>query len=260
MTLPAQRVAVVTGGASGIGYATGERLAAEDVVAVLADRDEDAAALAAERLRTAGGAAHAHAVDVTDAASVARLMDDVVAAHGGIDVLVNCAGFARPMPSAEIDEDSWAAQLDVHLGGTMRCCRAAYPALSRSPAAAIVNVSSILGHVGNPTRLAYGTAKAGVGGLTRTLAVEWASAGIRVNAVAPGYTRTALVQGLVRDGKLDTASLERRIPLGRLAESEEIAAAIAFVCGPDAGYITGQTLLVDGGMSVEGNWSVSEPC
>ena len=109
-------------------------------------------------------------------------------------------------------------------------------------------------------RLAYGTAKAGIGGLTRTLAVEWAPAGIRVNAVAPGYTRTALVQRLVRDGKIDTASVERRIPLRRFAESEEIADAIAFLGGPGARYITGQTLLVDGGMSIDGAWSEAARC
>lgn len=262
MTSPpdARRVAVITGGASGIGYATAERLCARGVVAILADREPEQAAQAVERLRATGAAAHAVTADVTDSATVARAMDETADAHGGIDVLVNCAGFSRPTPSAELDDASWTAQLDVHLGGTMRCCRAAYPALSRSPHAAIVNVSSILGRVGNPQRLAYGTAKAGIEGMTRTLAVEWAPAGIRVNAIAPGYTRTALVEGLVRDGKLDTASLERRIPLGRLAESEEIAGVIDFLSGPDARYVTGQTLLVDGGMSVDGNWSVAAGC
>ena len=253
-------VALITGGASGIGYATAERLGADGAVAILADRDGEAATDAAARLRADGASAHAIALDVSDPTSVARGIDAAVATHGGLDLLVNCAGFARPVPSAEIDEESWAAQLDVHLGGTMRCCRAAYAALARSRRAAIVNVSSILGHVGNPMRLAYGTAKAGIGGLTRTLAVEWAPAGIRVNAVAPGYTRTALVQRLVRDGKIDTASVERRIPLRRFAESEEIADAIAFLGGPGARYITGQTLLVDGGMSIDGAWSEAARC
>lgn len=256
MDSDARLVAVITGGASGIGYATAERLSARGVLAVIADRDGDAALEAAERLRAGGAAAHA-AVDVTDPASIARTIDDAATAHGGIDILVNCAGFARPMPSADVDEESWAAQLDVHLGGTMRCCRAAYPVLARSPHAAIVNVSSVLGHVGNPMRLAYSTAKAGIEGMTRTLAVEWAPAGIRVNAIAPGYTRTPLIEALVRDGKLDTASLERRIPLRRLAEREEIADAIGFLSGPNARYITGQTLIVDGGMSIEGDWSGS---
>ncbi len=253
-------MAVITGGASGIGCATAERLCARGVVAILADRDPDEAARAVERLRATGATAHAVTADVTDPATVDRAMAETAAAHGGIDLLVNCAGFSRPTPSAELDDASWAAQLDVHLGGTMRCCRAAYPALARSPHATIVNVSSVLGRVGNPQRLAYGTAKAGIEGMTRTLAVEWAPAGIRVNAIAPGYTRTALVEGLMRDGKLDAAALERRIPLGRLAESWEIAGAIDFLCGADARYVTGQTLLVDGGMSVDGNWSVVDGC
>lgn len=260
MSSAAPQVAVITGGASGIGWATAERLGADGFLTVLADRDGAAAADAAERLRAGGATAHDVTVDVTEPASVARAFDATLTAHGAVDVLVNCAGFARPIPSAELDEASWAAQLDVHLGGTMRCCRAAYPALARSRRATIVNVSSVLGRVGNPMRLAYGTAKAGIEGMTRTLAVEWARAGICVNAVAPGYTRTPLIDALVRDGKLDPASLERRIPLRRLAEREEVAGAIAFLCGPDARYVTGQTLVVDGGMSVDGDWSVPARC
>jgi NAD(P)-dependent dehydrogenase (short-subunit alcohol dehydrogenase family) len=260
MISSARAVAVVTGGASGIGYATAERLCAQGTVVVLADRDGEAAAQAAERLRAAGGAAEAFAVDVTERASVDRLIGQTVAVHGTLDLLVNCAGFAYPAPSAEIDDDEWAAQLDVHLGGTMRCCRAAHAALAGSPHPAIVNVSSVLGRVGNPERLAYSAAKAGIESMTRTLAVEWAPAGIRVNAVAPGYTRTALIERLAREGKLDAASLERRIPLGRLAVGEEVAGAIAFLCGPDARYVTGHTLVVDGGMSVEGDWSASPQC
>lgn len=256
----AQLVAVITGGASGIGYATAERLYARGVVAVLADRDGDRAVQAAERLRAAGGIAHPVAVDVTDPISVNRLMDDAVAQHGGVDLLVNCAGFALPQPSAELDDASWAAQLDVHLGGTMRCCRAAHAALARSPHAAIVNVSSVLARVGNPMRLAYSAAKAGIEGMTRTLAVEWAADGIRVNAIAPGYTRTPLVDALIREGKLDASSLLRQIPLGRLAESAEIAGAIDFLCGPDARYLTGQALCVDGGMSIDGAWGGAVAC
>jgi len=256
----AQLVAVITGGASGIGYATAERLCAHGVVAVLADRDCDRAVQAAERLRAVGGIAHSVAVDVTDPISVDSLMDDAVAQHGGVDLLVNCAGFALPQPSAELDDASWAAQLDVHLGGTMRCCRAAHDALARSPHAAIVNVSSVLARVGNPMRLAYSAAKAGIEGMTRTLAVEWAADGIRVNAIAPGYTRTPLVEALIREGKVDATSLLRQIPLGRLAESAEIAGAIAFLCGPDARYLTGQALCVDGGMSVDGAWGVAVAC
>ena len=252
--MTARAVAVVTGGASGIGLATAERLCARGVVTILADRDGEAAEQAAAGLRAAGGAAHPFAVDVTDSASVRDLVETTAAAHGRLDALVNCAGFVTPEPSATLDDGSWSRQLDVHLGGTMRCCRAAHAALAHSDRAAIVNVSSILGHVGTPMRLAYSAAKAGIEGLTRTLAVEWAADGIRVNAIAPGYTRTALIDALMRAGKLDAASLERRIPLGRLAESREIACVIDFLAGPDASYLTGQVVLVDGGMSVGGDW------
>jgi NAD(P)-dependent dehydrogenase (short-subunit alcohol dehydrogenase family) len=190
---------------------------------------------------------------VQDRASVDRAIDRVISDNARLDIVVNCAGITQPGPSEQVADDEWAQMFDIHVAGTMRFCRAAYPHLAVA-GGAIVNTSSVGGRVGMPGRLSYCSAKAAIEGLTRTLAVEWASAGIRVNAVAPGYTRTALLAEYLADGRLDTSLLEARIPMGRMAEPDEIAAVMAMLCGPDASYLTGQTIVVDGGMTVEGDW------
>lgn len=243
-----QRVAIVTGGASGIGLAVGRRLVETGVRVVVVDRDAKAAAAAA-----AGSDLIAATADVTDPASVDRVVNEVVSDNGRLDILVNCAGIVRPEPSDQVSDEDWARMFDVHVAGTMRFCRTAYPHLAAN-GGAIVNTSSVGGRVGMPGRLSYCSAKAAIEGLTRTLAVEWAGAGIRVNAVAPGYVRTALLVDAFTHGDLDLDLLEARIPMGRMAEPEEIASVVVLLAGPESSYITGQTIVADGGMTVEGDW------
>lgn len=249
-------LAIVSGGASGIGKEFGRGWVAAGGRIVLFDRDPAAVGEAAAEL---GADARGVAVDVRDAngitAAVARCADE---GGGTIDAVVTCAGVARPGPSAEVSDEAWTTMLDVHLSGTMRMCRAAFPYLRRSDRAAVVTVSSVAAAVGMPGRASYGAAKAGIEALTRTLAVEWARDGIRVNAVAPGYVNSAMTEGLVASGALDLRPIVDRTPLRRLAAAREITAGIQFLVSPDASYITGHVLVIDGGMTVDGDWYLDQ--
>jgi len=250
------RVALVTGAAEGIGWATARRLAAQGWRLALLDLRTDAARARAAEL----GAAHLGlGCDVTDAGAVRAAVDAVQAHFGRIDALVNNAGIAeQAAPTLEQTPEGFDRVLAVHLRGAFLVTQAVLavmrgqPRDARGGRGAIVNLGSIAGLGGIPGRNAYGAAKAGVLGLTRALAAEWAREGIRVNAVAPGYVRTALVAGLVARGTVDGRALAARTPLGRMAEPDEIADVIAFLASPAASYVTGATLAADGGWSALG--------
>ncbi len=241
----AENVVIVTGGADGIGWACAERLAQDRARVVLVDRNEPAVRQRADAL----GAAHlGFGADVTDEASVAALMREVLARFGRLDGLVNCAGVPdQAAATLEQDVAAFDRVLGVHLRGTFLLCREAGRAMLPRRSGAIVNLASIAGLAGIPARNAYGAAKAGIVAMTRSLACEWARSGLRVNAVAPGYVRTALVDKLVREGALDVAAIEARTPLGRLAEPAEIADVIAFLLSSHASYVTGTCVEADGG-------------
>jgi NAD(P)-dependent dehydrogenase (short-subunit alcohol dehydrogenase family) len=246
------RVAVVTGAAGGIGRATAERLLASGCSVVVADLDEAAAERTAAELDPAGSGTLAVGADVTDSRSVGELMDATVRRFGGMDVLVNNAGRAGSTATVGLTDDAWHALLEVNLTGTLLCSRAAHPALARSPAPAIVNVASVAGVVGMRQRAGYSASKAGVIGLTRALAIEWAADGIRVNAVAPGYVRTAMIEQQAAKGVYDLDEMSARVPLGRLCGPSEVAAVVVFLASADASYVTGQNIVIDGGMTVDG--------
>jgi NAD(P)-dependent dehydrogenase (short-subunit alcohol dehydrogenase family) len=246
----AGKVVAVTGGAAGIGLAFARRWIAEGGKTVLLDRSNQSLETA---VSTLGTAARGVACDVTAPHEVDDAMRSIARHEGHLNGLVNGAGIIIPGPSGEITDEDFARVLDIHVTGAMRVCRAAYPLLLQSRGA-IVNISSIAATMGLPGRASYTAAKAGIEGLMRTLAVEWAAEGIRVNAVAPGYTRTEMTGSLIRQGKLDAGRIEARTPLRRFAEPDEIAAAIAFLLSDDASYITGHALVVDGGRTVDGNW------
>ena len=240
------RQVLVTGGAEGIGWATARLFAARGDRVVIAD-------LANARARAAElGAPHrGETLDVTDEAAVRALFARI----GPVDVLVNNAGIGgNHVPTVEQDLDQFRRVLDVHLSGAFLMAREAAKGMLAKGAGAIINLSSIAGVVGLPRRNAYGAAKAGVSMLTRSLACEWASDGVRVNAVAPGYVGTALVRRLAEAGQVDLEAIERRSPLGRLLEPEEIAEAIWFLASPAASAITGVTLSVDGGWAAFGDF------
>lgn len=248
---PHQPLAAITGGASGIGLSFARQWISDGGAVVLLDLSEPTLEHAVAEL---GPHARGIRVDVTQRGTVDAAFANIAAAEGRLDALVNSAGIARPTPSHEMSDDDFSLVLDIHVTGTMRSCRAAYPLLCQTPGAAIVNLASVAAHAGMPGRANYTAAKAGIAGLTRTLAVEWAEQDIRVNAVAPGYVRTPFTDNLIAEGKLRSEGIESRTPLGRFARPEEIADSIAFLASKRASYITGHVLMVDGGITIQGDW------
>jgi NAD(P)-dependent dehydrogenase (short-subunit alcohol dehydrogenase family) len=243
------RKAFVTGGASGIGAATAKLL--HELGAEVAIGDIDARAAEAALAET--GAVSAVSGDVADAAAVDAMVEEVLQRLGGLDLVFNSAGIGDDLvPVHAQDPARWQRVVDVNLRGTYLVCRAAGRHMVERRSGAIVNVSSIVGLGAFPGRSAYGVAKAGVIHLTKTLACEWGPVGVRVNCIAPAYTRTPMVRSLLERKVFDPRVIERRTPLGRFAEPEEMARAACFLLSDWASYITGAVVPVDGGWSVYG--------
>jgi 3-oxoacyl-[acyl-carrier protein] reductase len=240
------RVAIVTGAGQGIGRAVAERLAADGAAVAVADLNAETADEVVRSIASAGGRAIAARTDVTDPVDAERLAADAVAQLGRIDILVNNAGILRSTRAAEVTPDEWHLVLDANLTGSFLCARAAYPALRASGHGRIVNVASMAGRATSTLGgVHYTTAKAGVLGLTRHLAREWARDGITVNAISPGIVDTPMVRGSTDPERM--TQVLASIPLGRLAEPAEIAALIAFLASDDAAYITGANVDIHGG-------------
>jgi NAD(P)-dependent dehydrogenase (short-subunit alcohol dehydrogenase family) len=245
-------VAAITGAAAGIGWATAQLFSRHGYRVALIDIDGPRAASRAGEL----GVQHlGTACDVSREEDVRRTCGEIAVRFGDrLDVLVNNAGVGSPhLPTVEQTMESFERILSIHLTGTFLFSREAYALMAPRGGGAIVNISSIAGLSGLPRRNAYGAAKAGIATMTKSLACEWASSGVRVNAVAPGFVATELVNKLEADGFVDKSRLERRIPMGRLAMPDEIAAAIHFLSSPAASYITGTILSVDGGWTAFGD-------
>lgn len=245
----AGRVCIVTGAARGIGAAIAESLSRLGGTVIVADVNLDGAAERAEILAGEGLDATPWRLDVSDAASIDELVRGVRERHGPPAVLVNNAGIVTVAPSDQLAEDEWRRQVDVMLTGTFLTTQAVARTMLAGDGGAIVNLSSIGALAGHPGRSAYNAAKAGISCLTQVLGVEWADRGIRVNAVAPAVTRTEMLEHVLRtlEGATKRAEYAQRTPMGRVAEPGEIAGCVAFLASDKASFITGTTLLIDGG-------------
>jgi 3-oxoacyl-[acyl-carrier protein] reductase len=239
------KTCVVTGASKGIGRGIAERFGEAGCEVVVNYRSSDeAAAETVDRVEAAGGSAIAVPADVTDLAEVEAMRDEAHDAFGPVDVLVNNAGITQDVRFKEMSHEEWDVVLDVHLDGTFHCTRTFYDDLADAEGGRLVNISSIIGKEGNFGQANYATAKAGIFGFTRTLALELARTGSTANCVAPGFVRTQMVEQLPEEIK-DTIRADT--PLGRLGTVEEIADVVTFLASDRSSFITGEVIDVNGG-------------
>lgn len=240
------KVAVVTGGGRGIGQAVSLRLArlGAKLIVNYVNRPESALETVAQ-IEAAGGVARALQFDVADSNAVQSAMQTIVTDEGRLDILVNNAGITRDGLLMKMKDDDWDAVLDTNLKGAFNCVKAVSRVMMKQRAGRIVNISSVIGFAGNAGQANYASAKAGLIGLTKSVAREFASRGITVNAVAPGYIETEMTGGLSPEL---TAKIMAEIPLARLGNPDDVAAAVSYLVSDEASYVTGQCLHVNGGM------------
>ncbi len=239
-------VAIVTGGSRGIGLGIAHELARAGARIAVVARDGERAESAAAELEGEGHAAYS--CDIADSRACRKTVSAVESGQGPVAILVNNAGITRDNIVLRMRDDDWSGVIDTNLGGAFNMIRAVVRGMMKRRAGSIVNVTSVIGLMGNAGQANYAASKAGLHGLTKSVARELATRNIRCNAVAPGFIRTDMTAGLA---EAQVAGLKDRIPAGRLGDPEDVAGVVRFLAGPAAGYITGQIIAVDGGMTMQ---------
>jgi len=241
------KIALVTGAGRGIGKAIAEHLATEGVHVICVSKSENSCGAAAEAIQANGGSAEALAVDVAQAEAVASASEDLLKKHETIDILVNNAGITKDMLLLRMTDEDWNAVIQTNLSSCFYWTRGLLRPMTRQRWGRIINITSVVGIMGNPGQANYAAAKAGMIGFTKATAREVASRSITVNAVAPGFIETDMTSELNDTVKQEATKM---IPLKRFGQADEIARLCAFIASEEAGYITGQTFSVDGGMAM----------
>jgi len=241
------KVAVVTGAARGIGRSISLALADAGASVALIDLSADNLQGVHDEIAANGGKASLHLCDVTDLNTVTSTFNTILERHGGLDILVNNAGITRDNLLVRMNPEDWEAPIRINLTGAFYCIKAAVRTMMKQRHGRIINIASVVGITGNAGQANYAASKAGLIGLTKSTARELASRGITANAIAPGFITTGLTANLSENAR---KNLTEHIPLGRLGKPEDVALAVVFLASEEAGYITGQTLLVDGGMVI----------
>lgn len=247
-----KKVAVVTGASKGIGKGIALRYAQEGARVVVTSRTTGLLSALVDEIKASGGEAMALPVDVRSAQSVQGVVDETVKAYGRLDIMVNNAGISMVKASEDLSPEDWTSALETDLFGVFYGCQSAARQMMKQGGGSIINITSAYGIVAIPMRAAYCASKAGANHLTKVLAVEWAGKSIRVNAIAPGYVRTELVQDVIDRGLIPLEAIKKRTPQGRIGEVEDLMGLAVYMASDESSFMTGSVVSIDGGWTAYG--------